>query len=68
MIIDGVKYSWTQATCENCWEQRNPGRGAIAMTAQYRETEKCCYCGVSTRSGIYTRVDPTSVPYPSPEQ
>ena len=68
MMINGKNYSWTQAICENCWEQRNPGRGAIAITAQYRETEKCCHCGKLNRSGIYTRVDPSTVPYPSPEQ
>ena len=67
MLINGVNYSWTQAICENCWETKHPGRTAIAVTAQYRDTEKCCHCGTFNRSGIYTRVDPTSVPYATPE-
>lgn len=59
--------SWTHACCEECWDHQQPGRTPHRMGAAHRLTETCCYCGVITRSGIYVRENPTSVPFPSKE-
>lgn len=58
--------SFTQPICRTCWEQRNVGRDPIRV----REPpgEKCCYCGAETFEGIYVRVDPRQVPYPSRDE
>jgi hypothetical protein len=57
--------SWTQAVCNPCWDARNPDRQPMKMNEGHRETEKCCWCGKPTRSGIYQRIDPATVPYPA---
>ena len=59
-----MKRSWTQAVCTACWNERNPDRLAhVRVNAQY--AEKCCHCGVRTFSGIFVRVDPSTVPFPT---
>jgi len=63
-----TRLSWTQPACDSCWGQRNPGRIATRVRGDYRESEVCCYCGRGTRSGIYVRVDPTTVPHPTLEK
>jgi hypothetical protein len=55
--------SWTQASCEACWLERNPGRRPHLL--KNPDWEKCCYCGDQTQAGIYVREDPNKVPYPS---
>ena len=57
--------SWTQPACDSCWYARNPGRIPHRINTDMRETEKCCYCGVLTRGGIYVREDPAKVQYPT---
>lgn len=59
-----TKLSWTQPVCDPDWfkdSKDEPHR----IVAEYRTWEKCCYCGKPTQSGIYKRVDPTTVPYPA---
>ena len=56
---------FTQPVCDRCWGLKNPGREACKVKEQHRDEETCCYCGNVHSSGIYTRVDPKSVPYPS---
>ncbi len=59
---------WTHPQCNTCWEKENPGRTPhrLSLTLSVGE-ETCCTCGVSTKSGIYIRRDPKTVPYPAPE-
>jgi hypothetical protein len=59
------RLSWTQPSCEICWLERNPDRRPTTLKEPFRETEICCFCGEPTRSGIYVRVDPTTVLYPA---
>lgn len=58
-----TRYSWTQPICEACWRDREPGREP--MTLQQPEVEECCLCGSETASGIYIRVDPATVSFPT---
>lgn len=59
------RYSWTQPSCDDCWQRRYPGRQAVTIKQEMRDAETCCFCGEGHRSGIYVRVDPETVPYPS---
>lgn len=59
------RYSWTQAICHACWNERNPDRPSSGVNPGYEET--CAYCGEPTTSGIYVRDDPETVPYPQPK-
>lgn len=52
---------WTQAICLRCWNEKNPDRQAHKLLEV--EQEICCYCGDTTKDGIYIRVDPRTVPY-----
>jgi hypothetical protein len=50
--------------CTSCWNDR------IAEIAEFTPGEVgpdeiCCACGKPTRSGLYTRVDPTTVDFPT---
>ena len=50
----------TQPLCLRCSQRTTSptSRGACHAWA-------CCLCGESTTAGIYIRIDPASVPYPS---
>jgi hypothetical protein len=61
-----MKHSWTQPSCNGCWEAHNPGRAPIRVRSP--EDTTCCFCGGSTQSGIFVRVDPTTVRYPTMEK
>lgn len=58
---------WTQPLCDICWiDREGPGRLPVRFhLAHIRDAERCCTCGQMTRSGIFTRIDPASVPFPS---
>lgn len=55
--------SFTQPACDSCFAERNPGREPVRLMEP--ETEICCFCGQPTASGIYVRVDPSTVEYPT---
>lgn len=57
------RFSWSQPCCDDCWEQRNPGRTACAVIDA--DKERCVYCNGETQSGIYVRIDPATAPYPT---
>ncbi|MBF6138086.1 hypothetical protein IU501_34525 [Nocardia otitidiscaviarum] len=57
--------SWTQAVCEDCWDARHNHRPANRAAIGVHEI--CCYCGTSTHSGIYVRIDPATVAFPQQE-
>ncbi len=54
---------WTQPLCDNCWQERYPDREPFRMTSG--ESEQCCICGQDTDSGIYERINPSTVPFPA---
>jgi hypothetical protein len=57
---------WTQPLCVACWNRDNPDRQA--GNDPVGPPERCCKCGDPTRSGIYVRIDPATVPYPQPDE
>lgn len=58
---------WNQASCDACWNERNPDRPAFRLLEETGDEETCSWCGETTHSGIYVRADPASVPYPREE-
>ena len=50
----------TQPLCEPCY-LRAGGPAQLSTT----HSRICCRCGAATTSGIYIRIDPATVPYPS---
>ncbi len=66
MDINGVNYSFTQASCDECFYNQHPERYPVRIIDP--DVEVCCFCGTVTRSGIYIRVDPSTVEYPTPEE
>jgi hypothetical protein len=52
---------WTHAMCRPCWDAERPGVTPIALRPEMRQSERCCFCGNRTRSGIYYRADPNVV-------
>jgi hypothetical protein len=59
--------NWTQPICMRCYEVREPGRQPFRIKAEFAEEETCCDCGEPTQAGIYYRIDPRTVKYPTPE-
>jgi hypothetical protein len=62
-MTDGPRYSFTQPICADCWDAQNPGRVATRVTTG--ELEHCAFCAEPTVEGIYVRVDPATVPWPT---
>lgn len=58
-----MRYSFTQPICNDDWEEQNPDRDPTRLTEPNEEV--CCFCGALTKSGIYIRVDPTTVQHPT---
>lgn len=58
--------SWTQPICRTCWNERHPEK-PVTNAATILVGDTCCYCGDPATSGIYIRVDPTTVPFPEKE-
>jgi hypothetical protein len=58
--------NWNQPICLDCYQVRYPNREPFAM----REClpEKCCDCGRDSTDGIYFRIDPRTVKFPSEEE
>lgn len=54
---------WTQPLCRGCWDKQHPDRVPVVLNTL--DEEVCCMCGALQRDGIYVRVNPASVPYPS---
>lgn len=54
---------WTQPACEPCAEYRMPGR--VAYRVVHPAPETCCICGTNTTSGVFIRVNPAGVRYPT---
>jgi ribosomal protein L24E len=37
----------------------------VSIAEGHRTVEQCAFCGRETKSGIYVRQDPATVPYPT---
>jgi hypothetical protein len=60
-----MSYSWTQPACDTCFAGTFPN---VANPVRVLgETETCCMCGCQTRSGLYVRLNPSTVPHPTEE-
>lgn len=57
------KPGWTQAICRGCWNEQHPEKPVTNAPTIY-VGDVCCYCGESANTGLYVRVDPTTVPHP----
>lgn len=57
--------NFTQPLCCRCWNIRHPDKQVERERDGHGPVERCCDCGWSTASGIYIRVDPKTVTYPS---
>jgi len=57
---------WQSAPfCDDCWDQRNPGKPSPRVTSG--PSERCHGCGTLTRSGIYIKTDVEAEPAAPPE-
>ena len=54
---------FTQPLCEECWIERNGERQPVRL--REAELERCCLCAKYNTDGIYTRIDPKTVPFPT---
>lgn len=52
---------WTHPICDDCWEAKYPEREPHRIREEYRDPERCCYCGKDQFDGIYIRDDPATV-------
>jgi hypothetical protein len=51
--------SWSHHICDECFAKKYPDKQPIRAKHQYLIVENCCFCGQPSKSGIYTREDPT---------
>ena len=56
--------AWTHAMCERCWREQECGQPVRLAPA---DIERCGWCGRWTKSGIYRRADPATVPFAESE-
>jgi hypothetical protein len=72
--------NWNQPQCEACWIEQEATwdvdeaegfgyitgiRLPVVMAGPERRVERCAWCGRPTIAGIYKRVDPQTVLYPT---
>lgn len=55
--------NWTQPICGECYTKRYPSREPLKV--KDADPETCCDCGEMTQEGIYFRVDPRTVKFPT---
>lgn len=64
---------WTQPICAARWNQDygSQGKGRIIDVdvdeVGLADSVNCCYCGKPTKSGLWVRIDPSTVPHPYEE-
>lgn len=56
-------FSWTQPICTHCWPEQFPDRKPARINES--RVEKCSFCGIETKSGIYVRMNPKRVKFPA---
>lgn len=47
---------WTHLICDPCWRQKEGDKIPVRLLTN--EVELCCFCGLTTTSGIYVRHNP----------
>jgi hypothetical protein len=64
--------SWNQPICERDWIAQHSSVGEVGMLSIDRPVrlkdamvEQCAFCGHVTIFGVYVRVDPDTVPFPT---
>lgn len=57
--------AWTHPICEPCWRNLEGEREPVRMKDAGFET--CARCGRTTKSGIYVRADPATMPFAARE-
>jgi hypothetical protein len=57
------RYSFSQPVCFDCWYRLHGDWEPTRLREP--EDETCCHCGRATLSGIYVRINPTTVRYPT---
>ena len=61
-----MTYSFTQPVCPEHWNERNPGSQVESSKLHNAgHLERCCDCNKLTCCGLYIRVDPSTVQYPT---
>lgn len=68
--------NWTQPQCERCWLDNNTHLNPETKEIEIRRpvlmvgdhAEQCAWCGQLTIIGLYVRVDPSTVPYPTEDE
>lgn len=56
MAHTGSRFS--HAVCDSCFFLRHHERPLVRLRTEYREIERCCWCGEETLSGAYERANP----------
>lgn len=56
---------FTQPICNHCYVSQVLSQSAHRLSFDVRIAELCCCCGQMTGSGLYVRVDPHRVPWPT---
>ena len=51
---------FTHNICEDCWNIKNPDKQVIKTYVDYRDGDKCCYCGNIHCSDIFVRDLPSN--------
>jgi hypothetical protein len=58
-----TRYSFTQPICLDCWSSGHGEKQPARLVEP--DVEICAYCGEENEDGIYIRVDPSTVPWPT---
>lgn len=48
--------TWTHACCWSCWDEKYPDMEPYRVIGS--SATSCCFCGLTTISGIFVRHDP----------
>lgn len=52
---------WNHSICDECWTRQRGEQIPCRLKEPYRESERCCFCGLMHRSGIYIRCHPSDM-------
>ena len=52
----------THSICDACWQIEQGDREPSRFIEGQRIEERCCWCGLQNRSGIYVRADADVLP------
>jgi hypothetical protein len=58
------KFDAIQPICDDCYQSKYSSQVAITSIIVI-DPERCCECGQPTRGGVYVRIDPNAVRFPT---